>query len=420
MRLWIHLAGLAATVVVGSFQIDRASQNDMPQDTIRAFHRIQQESPLHQRAIDSGGTLHQICAVTPANLLNDLASMMRDSDDVVLVSIFRNSCQVSPSGEDPVTFYDAVVLDQWKGTTGDLATLSVPMGMVAFDRDTRAATSIPGFRPLQNGGRYVLFLRFARGDEKQLTPALRLVGDGVQGAFELSDEKVYPAYRLDSVAPKYEGFFLSQFLDEVQSLTTANGQQRGPSAAPTAPRYDGQPWEFNAGYVQSVGLHLPSYMPTLRDLTNYDRNLPVHQLLTIEWDPHTGYDHVVRRNQVAEGSLTHDFKILDRKRNVGRVSTSTRDALGDMVVEVLATTTSGEVRGWSSGPTLVIRPDLPPIPGRPPQEGYEYIGSKMTFQVGLPDDPKIAKLVFLLAHPEGEKYRFEQVGVIEFAAQELK
>ena len=39
-----------------------------------------------------------------------------------------------------------------------------------------------------------MFLRYARGDEQQLMPALQLVGEGVQGAFEVRDEVVYPAY----------------------------------------------------------------------------------------------------------------------------------------------------------------------------------------------------------------------------------
>lgn len=222
LRGIVGLASLVLLAHVVSGQTVTPDYNN--HDAIDAYRRSIQESALHQQTIAAGGTLHRIRRTEPAKLAGDLQSLVKQSDEIVLVQIARNSCQVSPSGEEPITMYQAGVIRRWKGFGSDSIVFSVPFGMVVFDRDTRADASIPGFQPPRNGHRYVLFLRFSYGDERQLAPALRLVGDSVQGAFEVSDETINPAFHLDSLDQKYMGVPVPQFLKEVQSAVDAQKQ----------------------------------------------------------------------------------------------------------------------------------------------------------------------------------------------------
>ncbi len=76
------------------------------------------------------------------------------------------------------------------------------------------------------------------------------------------------------------------------------------------------PWELNAGDLQAVALHLPSYMSTVADLRDYQKRLSSRQEIWIEWNPHTGYDHPAYREEVAERSLKHDFALQQRNQNI--------------------------------------------------------------------------------------------------------
>lgn len=174
---------------------------------------------------------------------------------------------------------------------------------------------------------------------------------------------------------------------------------------------DGRSWELSAADLQSVGLHLPSYMPTLRDLQAYQALLPTHQEVLLDWDPHTGYDHPVLREQVAEHSLKHDFTLLERKQNVKGNAPIGLVMLMDLGLEVVGATSTGEVRGLTSGPSLLVQGESLAVPGQSAPEHHDYVMGKDQFRVSLPDDPKIEKIVLLVIHPN-EKPRLEQAAVI--------
>lgn len=176
------------------------------------------------------------------------------------------------------------------------------------------------------------------------------------------------------------------------------------------------PWELHVDDLHAVGLHMPSYMSTVRDLEDYQKRLTSCQQLWIEWDPHTGYDHPAYREQVAERSLSHDFALQQRNQNAKGCVRMGPTALLDLGLVVVAATNKGEVRGFAFGPSLLIRCDLPSAPEEPQQECRDLIQSKTTFLFVLPDDAQIEKLVLLLAHPN-EKPRLEQVGVIDLTAK---
>jgi hypothetical protein len=168
-------------------------------------------------------------------------------------------------------------------------------------------------------------------------------------------------------------------------------------------------WELNASYMQAAGLPLPSHMPRVRDVMRYQVSLPTHQELEIEWDLIPGSDYPVRREEVSEGSLSSNFALLSRKQSVrGNARTSTL-TLSDLTLVSVAVAADGEVRG------LTVGPGSPLIPAeyRNGKGGYVMVESKVTFELFLPDDPKIEKLVFLVSHSDGAKYLLEKVGTLE-------
>jgi hypothetical protein len=182
---------------------------------------------------------------------------------------------------------------------------------------------------------------------------------------------------------------------------------------------DDRPWILNAGHLQSVGLHLPSNMPTMRDLVNYQRYLPTHQELQIDWDPHTGFDHPAWRELVAEDSLKHEFALVERKQNVKGNAVMNGLTLNDLGLEVVAITANGEVRGFANGPSLLMRGESLPAGNAPRSVPHDYIMGKGPFRVSLPDDPQITNIALLLVHPDGGKFRLEQIGTIDLTTKEI-
>jgi hypothetical protein len=187
--------------------------------TVVDYQRKMQESSLRQRAVEAGGRLYEVRDATPQKLFGTVASLMEASDEVLLVHVDRNASQLSPQGDHPITFYVGTVLRKWKGSSSGAVTFAVPAGTIVFDPSTRAAASIRGFRTIENGLRYLVFLKFSNTEERGLTPALRLTGDAVQGAYALEGEKISPVYHLDPIGQKYRGSSARTLLDQLDLLS---------------------------------------------------------------------------------------------------------------------------------------------------------------------------------------------------------
>jgi len=181
-----------------------------------------QASPLHQSARAAGGKLQQRVEARPQTLALGLRALSERSSDVVLVHVLGNHCELSPDGVAPLTRYQALVLRSWKGAAvGETIEISLPVGLVSFEDGTKASRSARGFRALKNDMRYVLFLREADASERGQTPGRRLSGgDGLQGAFGLYNERVYPAYHLDGMnkKDKYRGLPVAKFVRELDGV----------------------------------------------------------------------------------------------------------------------------------------------------------------------------------------------------------
>jgi hypothetical protein len=172
-------------------------------------------------------------------------------------------------------------------------------------------------------------------------------------------------------------------------------------------------WELRTAYLQAVGLHMADSMPSVLDVMRYHTGVTTHQEITIEWNLITKADRPVERGAVVEGSLAHEFTLVERKHGVKGNARSSTLTLSDMCLVTAAVTSSGEVRG------LVVGPGSPIVFGetfhnnRNQSGGHTLVFPKMTFFVFLPEDSKIDKLIFLLAYPNRDQYRLEQVGSLE-------
>jgi len=230
---------------------------EQTQEAIFATPLCQQVNKVRHSIIDQRQT-------DPATLETDLSALMQKSEEVVLASMFFDNVQaVSPSGKQAIGYYDFSVLRVWKGShkTGDLLTLALPWGAVRCGMDPpehgpddSGAVTLDkdwgrGTKHASMAGPFVLFLRRSQGDERQVTPGLRLAGgDGAQGLFalareldrgcgrllssadtrcleklETSRESVGLLYGPDPLRAKYEGMPVPDFLKEVQRIANALG-----------------------------------------------------------------------------------------------------------------------------------------------------------------------------------------------------
>jgi hypothetical protein len=174
------------------------------------------DSPLHQRAVAAGGKLEVARNANPSDLAQDLPSLVSRSDEVVLVHLLTSYGGLSADGSNVQSHYDVLVIQSWKGThlAGDVLAVFVPAGGLLFPDGARAETRVNSFLPLRSGGRYLMFLH-GSSSNAATAPSLWLVGDGVQGAFLLHEQKVHPAYAQGALWKAFGGHDVAAFLAEL-------------------------------------------------------------------------------------------------------------------------------------------------------------------------------------------------------------
>ena len=140
-------------------------------------------------------TISQHPQVDPKTLMPDLNSLMAKSDDVVLAIVRDYDELVSPSGENPVMYYEVRVIRSWKGShrAGDILTYGWPGGRIRCDPEINSAvwvmpggdTSGPNIGRLVDQA-IVLFLRQSKDQEAQLIEGLRpAAGEGTRGFYPI-------------------------------------------------------------------------------------------------------------------------------------------------------------------------------------------------------------------------------------------
>lgn len=147
----------------------------------------------------------------------DVKSLTRDSVIVVVGTPLQNVCKLSSDGESINTEYQVAMQEVLKGkiAQGSTITVNLPGGRVEFEDGTSAEIRTPGFRKMENGKTYALFLR----ENKAEGDAFILVG-GQQGLFEIPADGsgVNPhGLPIDEVVKQNKGKDVNSFLKEVRA-----------------------------------------------------------------------------------------------------------------------------------------------------------------------------------------------------------
>lgn len=207
-------------------------------------------------------------AIRPDTMVQDLRTLMEESDEVILAGKLDGASLLSPSGESTATYWDVRVIHAWKGShhAGDILTFGMQEGTIHCAAPRSSFWVMPGEGaddwnwPALGPYAYVLFLRQSKGQETKLIQGLRpTAGEGVQGLFSIrvpmpvaTDPEAYCAdalqgnvehcdaylrssqspvavpYSRDPLARKYGGMPASVFLREVQSAA-GQGSTEEPS-----------------------------------------------------------------------------------------------------------------------------------------------------------------------------------------------
>ncbi len=144
--------------------------------------------------------------------------------------------------------------------------------------------------------------------------------------------------------------------------------------------------------LQSSGAgHLPSYVPSLPSLVQYQQKLPAHQTLTITWDSLPGQTGPIPKSQADTMTLSGNFTLVTRTRHQsGSPGGTGLDVIQDSLV-IVAVTNSGEIRGLKAqGDRRTAHGEA--LPGG---QAEEWVNPKVTLSIVLPDDPLIRRLIFL-------------------------
>jgi hypothetical protein len=123
------------------------------------------------------------------------------------------------------------------------------------------------------------------------------------------------------------------------------------SPKPPTPPY--QPYELSSEHLKQAGFHLPSYMPTVWDLTTYQSRLSARQELTMEWDSIPGLTGRRLKKEVEGIALAPNFVLMDRKQRNGGAGRSSL-TMNDGMLVIVAIDSNGEVRGIRNDPDLRV------------------------------------------------------------------
>jgi hypothetical protein len=161
-------------------------------------------------------------------------------------------------------------------------------------------------------------------------------------------------------------------------------------AMPVVVRAVGPSIRLKPEHLQEAGLHLPAYMPTVRDITNFQVYLPRHQEFDMEWDALPGRTGMQRMQDLEGVPLAPNFTVLARRRGLTGSASGFSDNVNESTLIIVAVTVHNEIRG------LALQQD--------PREGFaedvmkqqrvDYAWPKANFYFRLPDDPQIRTIIF--------------------------
>jgi hypothetical protein len=116
--------------------------------------------------------------------------------------------------------------------------------------------------------------------------------------------------------------------------------------------------------LQNLGVHLPSYLPTVQAQMTYQASVPLHQTITVKWSSHVG----------GQQAGSPGFVLVKRVQHVQKNAHMDQLRAEDRPILVVATTPGGEVRA------VALNADTRSTSGE--------------IRVQLPQDGQIARLIF--------------------------
>lgn len=158
-----------------------------------------------------------------------LSQLVSESSAVIIGTPESNISKLTADGTSITLDYQVQVEYVYKGTLreNDVVTINLPGGMVKFDDGSTAEVRTPGFRKMQDGKTYALFL--AAKDNNVFVPT-----GGPQGIFEIPTTTVTRSIKSHTLVPndpmlKYNGINVKDFFKELRRAVKDNtGKWTGP------------------------------------------------------------------------------------------------------------------------------------------------------------------------------------------------
>lgn len=104
----------------------------------------------------------------------NLQTLVKESSEIVLVTIQNRTSRLLPGGDDIFTDYTFVPIEVFKGTLSKEPRFSAPGGKVTFENGTSAEITTIEWQNLQIGQQYILFLQNS-GDKYRFTNGIEAV-----------------------------------------------------------------------------------------------------------------------------------------------------------------------------------------------------------------------------------------------------
>lgn len=183
MKMYLLLAFWAASAALLSLPVaGQQMSRDALDEIARKPNGLREAARLsgHYILIDISTDDHPRSFVSyVATTYNDLATMAKDSEAVIVGTAMDHSVRLSAGGTSIITEYHIRAEQDFKANfmPGDVVLVAIPGGKVDFPEGTSAEIRTPNFPRMNDGSRYVLFL----GPKNS---SYRTTG-GSQGIFEL-------------------------------------------------------------------------------------------------------------------------------------------------------------------------------------------------------------------------------------------
>lgn len=208
VTLTVLLVGAAVLVILGTTRRQPASAAVADQ-TLKAKAKKDRRFILTENPVGPGRYAN-------------LSSLVGESTAVLIGTPQTNISRLTADGTSITLDYQVKVEYVYKGKVreNDIITISLPGGMVTFEDGSTAEVRTPGFRKMQDGKTYALFVVVK--DNSVFVPL-----GGPQGIFEIPTTSATRAVKSHTLVPndpmaKYNGMNVKDFFKELRGTVKDN------------------------------------------------------------------------------------------------------------------------------------------------------------------------------------------------------